>query len=64
MSRTFLEKRTHAWSSGKEAQAFFGGLELVDPGLVQVHHWHPEPREIGAIADEDVAMYGAVARKP
>ncbi len=50
--------------TAEEAQVFFDGMELVDPGLVQVHHWHPEPREIGTIVDEDVAMYGAVARKP
>ncbi|MFE0427484.1 SAM-dependent methyltransferase [Streptomyces sp. NPDC058953] len=46
-----------------EAEAFFTGLDLVEPGLRQVHHWRPDP---GAPAcdDRDIAMYGAVARKP
>ncbi|GAB2734051.1 SAM-dependent methyltransferase [Salinifilum aidingensis] len=50
--------------TAEEAGAFFDGLELVEPGLVQVHHWHPEPGAAEEVADEDVAMYGAVARKP
>lgn len=50
--------------TAEEARSFFDGLELVDPGLVQVHHWRPEPDEIDAIDDADIAMYGAVARKP
>ncbi|GAB3896373.1 SAM-dependent methyltransferase [Kibdelosporangium lantanae] len=48
-----------------EAQAarFFAGLDLEEPGIVQIHKWHPDP-DAGPIADTDVAMYGAVARKP
>ncbi|WP_433871255.1 SAM-dependent methyltransferase [Saccharopolyspora sp. CA-218241] len=48
----------------EESLAFFEGLDLVEPGLVQVHHWHPDPAEIGTIDDADVGMYGALARKP
>ncbi|MCD9873104.1 SAM-dependent methyltransferase [Streptomyces guryensis] len=47
-----------------EAEEFFEGLELVAPGIVQVHKWRPDGREGEAIRDEDIAMYGAVARKP
>ncbi|MGW3290472.1 SAM-dependent methyltransferase [Streptomyces sp. NPDC001002] len=47
-----------------EANEFFTGLELVDPGIVQVHKWHPDGTDSGEIRDEDIAMYGAVARKP
>ena len=46
------------------ALSFFDGLELVEPGLVQVHKWHPDGSEAPGTADKDVAMYGAVARKP
>ena len=48
-----------------EAQAarFFDGLDLEEPGIVQIHKWHPDP-DAEPIADTDVAMYGAVARKP
>jgi ABC-type Zn uptake system ZnuABC Zn-binding protein ZnuA len=31
---------------------------------VQVHEWRPDPVDIGRIADADVAVYGAVGRKP
>ncbi len=47
-----------------EAERFFDGLDLVDPGVVQVHKWHPDGTGTEVIRDEDIAMYGAVARKP
>ncbi|MGX5211858.1 SAM-dependent methyltransferase [Streptomyces violaceus] len=52
-----------------EAAEFFEGLDLVEPGIAQVHKWRPnrtdgtENSGLG-IRDEDIAMYGAVARKP
>ncbi|NGO71366.1 SAM-dependent methyltransferase [Streptomyces boncukensis] len=45
-----------------EAAAFFDGLDLVEPGVVQVHHWRPGPDD-ERVDDRDIAMYGAVARK-
>ncbi|MEW2157800.1 SAM-dependent methyltransferase [Streptomyces sp. NPDC007189] len=48
----------------QEAHEFFEGLELVEPGIVQVHKWHPDGTGEAGIRDEDIAMYGAVARKP
>ncbi|MFI6373560.1 SAM-dependent methyltransferase [Streptomyces sp. NPDC050546] len=56
-----------------EAAEFFEGLDLVEPGIAQVHKWRPnrtdgtENGDAGngvTIRDEDIAMYGAVARKP
>jgi hypothetical protein len=49
-----------------EAEEFFTGLELVEPGIAQVHKWHPDGTGTGTevIRDEDIAMYGVVARKP
>lgn len=47
-----------------EAHEFFEGLQLVEPGIVQVHKWHPDGSGEQNIRDEDIAMYGAVARKP
>ena len=47
-----------------EAGEFFEGLELVEPGIVQVHKWHPDGTGEQGVRDEDIAMYGAVARKP
>ncbi|MEV7713779.1 SAM-dependent methyltransferase [Streptomyces sp. NPDC088270] len=44
---------------------FFDGLEVVEPGLVQVVDWHPE-LSLGDLPVETrpVPIYGAVARKP
>jgi S-adenosyl methyltransferase len=49
--------RTH-----DEVGSFLAGLDLVEPGLVQLHRWRPGPE--GPVPGEDVANYGAVARKP
>jgi hypothetical protein len=48
--------------SREDVRALFGDLELVDPGVVFVHEWHPdeEDRSVDAKA---VAMYGGVALK-
>ncbi|KOG30489.1 SAM-dependent methyltransferase [Streptomyces resistomycificus] len=54
-----MRLRTHA-----EAEEFFTGLRLVEPGITQVHKWHPDDTATEPIRDEDIAMYGAVARKP
>jgi SAM-dependent methyltransferase len=54
---------TVRWRSKEQAEGFFAGLDLVDPGVVQVHKWHPGP-ETTPISEADIAMYGAVARKP
>ncbi|TFV33353.1 SAM-dependent methyltransferase [Streptomyces sp. T1317-0309] len=47
-----------------EAHEFFDGLDLVEPGVVQVHKWRPDGTGEQGIRDEDIAMYGAIARKP
>nr|WP_201776625.1 SAM-dependent methyltransferase [Allosalinactinospora lopnorensis] len=46
-----------------EAERFFDGMDPVAPGVTQVHHWRPDPKEAGTIRDADIAMYGGVARK-
>jgi SAM-dependent methyltransferase len=49
-----------------ETERFFDGLELVDPGVVQVHRW--KPAEVDSprweIDPKDVGVYGGLARKP
>lgn len=49
-----------------EIARFFDGLELVDPGLVQLDRWRPEPADAGDAADppRPAPIYGAVGRKP
>ncbi|MEV1008126.1 SAM-dependent methyltransferase [Streptomyces sp. NPDC049881] len=49
-----------------EAERFFDGLDLLDPGVTLVHHWHPDPAndpDEGRITDRNIAMYGGVAVK-
>ncbi|MFE9613994.1 SAM-dependent methyltransferase [Streptomyces sp. NPDC006012] len=43
-----------------EITTFFDGLELIDPGVVPVTQWRPEP---GAAAPGTVAEHGGLARK-
>jgi hypothetical protein len=49
--------RTHA-----EVSRFFAGLELVEPGIVQVHRWRPAAGDLGS--GGDLAIYAGVGRKP
>ncbi|GAA2574403.1 MULTISPECIES: SAM-dependent methyltransferase [Streptomyces] len=41
--------------------SFFDGLELVEPGVVPVNRWRPEP---GSPAPEPIGEHGGLARKP
>ncbi|GGY81215.1 hypothetical protein GCM10010300_26530 [Streptomyces olivaceoviridis] len=45
----------------EEITSFFDGLRLVDPGVVPVTRWRPEP---GSPAPEVVAEHGGPAREP
>ena len=57
-ARGISEKaRDHA-----EVTGLFRGLDLVDPGVVLVNHWHPDATA-AAVPDEHVHMYGGVAVK-
>ena len=44
-----------------EVARFLGGLELIEPGLVQLHRWRAPAPEVGG--DRELANYGAVGRK-
>ncbi len=47
--------------SAKEIAGFFGGLDLVPPGIVPVPEWRPDPAPFPAV---HVDTLGGVARKP
>ncbi len=49
--------RTHA-----EISAFFAGTEVLPPGVVQYHQWHPG--EPARDAEGEVAAYCGLGRKP
>ncbi|MDF2255707.1 SAM-dependent methyltransferase [Streptomyces ferralitis] len=51
--------------SKAEVAEFFTGLELVEPGIEVLQRWRPDSADIeaGSLADTDIPLYGAVARK-
>jgi hypothetical protein len=49
------------WRTREETARFFAGLDLVEPGLVRVDDWRPEP---GTADPHKSGMWAAVARKP
>jgi hypothetical protein len=51
--------------SRPEIDRFFDGLDLVDPGVVSLPRWRPDPTdEPNQVTDAEVSVYGGVARKP
>jgi SAM-dependent methyltransferase len=50
-------RRTH-----DQVSRFFTGLHILEPGIVQLHRWRPEP---GTAAPPDaISSHGGVGRKP
>ena len=49
--------------SVEEIEQVFTGLELVDPGVVQLSQWRMDDNDIARQAPEEVDAYGGVARK-
>jgi S-adenosyl methyltransferase len=49
--------RSHA-----EVSRFFAGLDLLEPGVVQLHRWRPGTGDVGD--GRELANYGGVGRKP
>jgi hypothetical protein len=47
--------------SREQVARFFAGMDLVEPGLVPVEDWRPEP---GTADAGTSALYGGVGRKP
>jgi hypothetical protein len=45
----------------EQVSGFFRGLDLIEPGVVQVSQWRPRSE---AEADAPAALWGGVARKP
>ena len=48
-----------------DVERFFAGLDLIDPGVVSLPRWRPDPSDVGRPpSDAAVSVYGGVARKP
>ena len=45
----------------EQVRRFFDGLELVEPGVVPIHQWHPDP---GTVDPPAVPALGGIGRKP
>ncbi|MEV2276603.1 SAM-dependent methyltransferase [Nocardiopsis sp. NPDC049922] len=67
-----IVEATEAWNKGaavpyhlrsvKEIEAFFDGLELLEPGVCSIPFWRPDPTEVGV--SREIAQFGGVGRKP
>lgn len=55
---------TLRWRNEAQTEQFFEGLELVEPGIVQMHKWRPDDDSYDSVPEEDIAMYGGIGRKP
>lgn len=51
------------WRSEEQADQFFTGLDLVEPGLVPMHRWRPDDDAHLAVEDAAIATYAAIGRK-
>jgi len=65
MARSMDEVSAHSpvtsvCRSHDEVASFLDGLEVVEPGLVSVSQWRPDPGADTAV----VPVWAAVARKP
>ena len=49
------------WRTHEQVARFFAGTDLVDPGLVPVEQWRPDP---GPVDGRKFAGWAGVARKP
>jgi hypothetical protein len=47
--------------SREEVAGFFSGLDLVEPGVVQTHRWHPDPGI--STGEYEVSAWAAAGRK-
>ncbi|WP_035851685.1 SAM-dependent methyltransferase [Kitasatospora azatica] len=47
-----------------EVERFFTGLELDEPGVALINHWHPELDDGPMLEDHEVMAYAGLARKP
>lgn len=60
-----LSERSHetfVWRTHEQVTRFFAGLDLIEPGVVLLDHWHPDPT--APPSDRVVPSYGAIARRP
>ncbi|GAB2951765.1 SAM-dependent methyltransferase [Nonomuraea fastidiosa] len=67
-----MDKAAAAWNASgatpltlrteEELRAFFDGFELLEPGVVSLPKWRPDPQT--SFQDREVFQYGGLGRKP
>jgi hypothetical protein len=55
---------TGFWRTRTQIQSYFDGLQMVEPGLVELHDWWPTGPRRGELADHHRLLLGGVGRKP
>ncbi|KAF4410807.1 MULTISPECIES: SAM-dependent methyltransferase [Streptomyces] len=64
----FMDQSTHGnWGrvrEPRELDAYFEGLEILEPGLVEVSTWHPDNEVAPKQLTREWIEYGGVARMP
>ncbi|MFC6082904.1 SAM-dependent methyltransferase [Sphaerisporangium aureirubrum] len=55
---------TGRWRTQDEIQAYFGDFEMVDPGLVPLSEWRPDPEDLVHQGSTYYTIVGGLARKP
>jgi S-adenosyl methyltransferase len=53
-----------AFRPREEIEAFFDGLDLVEPGVTRLRDWWPDGPLMASATQEDEMILGGVARKP
>jgi hypothetical protein len=55
-----IRARPYYLRSPEQVAGFFDGLELVEPGVVRIAHWRPDPSPFEL---RETPQYGGVGRK-
>ncbi|HTV99286.1 MAG TPA: SAM-dependent methyltransferase [Streptosporangiaceae bacterium] len=55
-----MSQQQYTGRNREQMLRFFKGMELVEPGLVRIEEWRPDP---GSVADYKSTAWGAVGRK-
>lgn len=57
-------RETFVMRDGAAFARFFEGLEIIEPGIVQIDEWRPDATPVTRTNDWVPSLYGAVGRKP
>ncbi|MFI6349052.1 SAM-dependent methyltransferase [Streptomyces sp. NPDC050560] len=64
LARTYTDLGIPMYLRGRaEIEGWLGGFEVLDPGVVPMSRWRPEPGD-PVLPDDATNMYAVVARKP